>query len=183
MLKFPALFILLFYAGLRGLGSNNFQNPSYIKKNLSASYDYDFFHQSTEARFTYFLKKSFYAEFGIKVNKPFYHIVLTRDLILSFTHFQQHIQATWIVKEWTIFLSQKYLNLVKKWTQISIIQMSNKEWSTLEWKAKWRNCPHRGRTFPSAKTLHFSDCASNIGSKIFQATLWKKVYNFLNLRH
>ena len=32
MLKFPALFILIFYAGLCGLGSDNFRNSSYKEK-------------------------------------------------------------------------------------------------------------------------------------------------------
>ena len=32
MLKFPALFVLIFYAGLPGLGSNNFRNSNYKEK-------------------------------------------------------------------------------------------------------------------------------------------------------
>ena len=32
LLKFPALFVFIFHAGLRGLGSNNFCNSSYKEK-------------------------------------------------------------------------------------------------------------------------------------------------------
>ena len=37
MLKFPTLFILIFYAGLRGLGSNNFRNSSYKEKTAGSA--------------------------------------------------------------------------------------------------------------------------------------------------
>ena len=55
----------------------------------------DLFYQSMEAHFTHFLLNLTILTFDIKINKDFYHVSLTRELILYVAlSLQQYIQAT-----------------------------------------------------------------------------------------